>query len=78
MWAQGIIEVLMFHWNRRHLQNVCFNFICFIHILKTTDLCLATTATVVSPMSILPQREAYFAVETGPRRLIDLHQTFSP
>ena len=29
-------------------------------------------------MSVHPQREAHFASETGPRRLIDLHRPFSP
>ena len=78
MWTPNLKKSLLFHWTSEHLQKVTFIFIMFIHVLKTTDLRSAATATLFSPMSIRPQREAHFAWGMEPRRLGHLDLPFSP
>ena len=72
---QEIINTSLDH---EHLQKGTFIFIMSIHVLKTTDLRSAATATLFSPMSIRPQREAHFAWGTEPRRVTNLYEPFSP
>ena len=50
----------------------------FIHVLKTRDHSSAATATSISLMSICPQREAHFVLETEPRKSTEAYQPFSP